>query len=127
MRVYISCHHPDPANELAAALTAAGHEVVSTWHTTGEPRPADTDAKAWYLKAAMNFGEIESADTLVIIASLDHIARIRCVPGGKFVEAGYALAYGIRVYAIGGAGNGMMYAADVEHVQETSELLALLS
>ncbi len=40
MKVYISCHHPDPANELAAAIIAAGHAVVSTWHTSTDPRPA---------------------------------------------------------------------------------------
>ena len=105
-KVYICCHHSDPANQLRDALTYAGHEVVSTWHAGPGPRPADTDSAAWQEKADNNFQQITTADALVVIASLDHIARIKCVPGGKFVEAGYALGYGgVKVFTLGGVEN----------------------
>ena len=67
-KVYGSCHHPDPANELAAALRAAGHEVTSAWHTVAEPRPAADDPAGWAPKAAANFAAICRSECLVVVA-----------------------------------------------------------
>lgn len=124
-KVYVSCHHADPANDLAAALLAAGHAVVSTWHTDPAPRPAAGDAGAWRLNAVRNLGEIETADALVLVASAEHIARTKCVPGGKFVEAGYAMGAGVRVFTLGGVENGMLY-ADATNCETVADLLKQL-
>lgn len=120
-KVYISAHHPDPANALADALTAAGHEVVSTWHRDDNPRPAKDDADGWGAKADDNLHRIAAmAETLVLIAGPDRY------PGGKFVEAGYALACGAKVYTLGGIENGMLHYATIGHVADTASLLELL-
>lgn len=126
MRVYIAAHHPDPANDLAAALRAAGHAVVSTWHASTDPRPAADDAAAWGRAALRNQSEIDGAHVLVVVASPEHLSRAKCVPGGKFVEAGYATRAGCRVVTVGGVENGMLYHPHVEHVADAAGLVALL-
>jgi hypothetical protein len=134
VRIYISCHAPGPANELAAALTASGHEVVSTWHSSGYPRPANDDAQGWQYNANLNCEQIETADALVVVASADHISRVKCVPGGKFFEAGYAHALRnedgeamCSVFTLGGVENGMLYTFGVTQAKDTAELLDLLA
>ncbi len=119
MRVYISSHDRDAAESLAATLTAAGHEVVSTWHRPAEPpKPDLSDWKAWHRKAETNFREIEKSDVLVLIGGTDRY------PGGKYVEAGYALGARKKVYNLGETGNGMMHAAG--YARDPSALLAVL-
>lgn len=139
MKVYISCHHPDPANALAATLRTAGHEVVSTWHSESAPRPATGDIHTWREKANRNFDQIEVADALVLIASPEHLSREKCVSGGKFVEAGYA--YGLKhpkghpkegqlrvaVITLGGMENGMLAAERVFHCTDAADVLTLLN
>lgn len=126
MKVYISCHHRDPANALSAELTAAGHEVVSTWHAATCPRPAADDRSKWAESAKRNVAAVLGADALVVVACPDHVARVRCVPGGKFVEAGVALSGGRRVFTVGGVENGMLFHPHVEHVDDAAELVAAL-
>lgn len=126
MKVYIACHHPDPANELAAALKAAGHEVVSTWHTSAEPRPAADDAAAWGAKTLVNEVEIYTANALVVVASPEHVSRVKCVPGGKFVEAGYARAMGKRLFTVGGVENGALWHPRTVHCKDGAELVAAI-
>ena len=120
-KIYISCHHPDPANALAAELVAAGHEVLSKWHVDPTPRPAKDDARAWGANAERNFAAIREANVLILIAGPDRY------PGGKFVEAGYALSAGRDVITVGGVENGMLYHQDVGHAADTAELLLLLA
>lgn len=132
-KVYVSSHHPDPANALATELVAAGHTVVSTWHTENGPRPAADDAAAWAKKANRNFEQIETADVFVLIASPEHIDGTRRVSGGKFVEAGYALGLTdhvgcckVEVFTVGGVENGMLFVEGVRHAADTAELLEML-
>lgn len=127
MRVYIASHHPDPANALAADLTAAGHAVVSTWHTSTDPRPAADDAAGWGRNALRNQSEIDGANVMVVIASPEHLSRAKCVPGGKFVEAGYAIRGMKRVVTVGGVENGALYHPHVEHAADAAGLVALLT
>ncbi len=126
MKVYISCHHPDPANELADSLAAAGHTVVSTWHRETTPRPTADDFGAWAEKTAANEAEIETCDVLAVIASADHVSRVKCVPGGKFVEAGYARRAGKMLVTVGGVENGALWHAGTRHVDDAAGLVALL-
>jgi hypothetical protein len=134
MKVYISCHHPDPANELATALAAAGHKIVSKWHDSLDPRPASDDAAAWLKAADRNIMAIESADALVVVASSEHLSREKCVPGGKFFEAGYAHGlrkddgtFAVRVFTLGGVENGMLYTSSIRHAKDVAELLTMLA
>ena len=129
-RVYISCHHPDPANALAAELVADGHTVTSTWHTSTEPRPASDDSLAWTRNADRNLEQIERSDALVVIASPEHISREKCVSGGKFFEAGYAHSVRdedgnevVRVFTLGGVENGMLHTSSITHAADVPELL----
>ncbi len=135
-KVYISCHHPDPADELAAVLEAVGHTVVSTWHRSTDPRPAKGDAVAWGNAANRNAEQIEQSTVFVLVASPDHIAGTKHVPGGKFVEAGYALGLGVitgegqrpgpKVFTVGGVENGMLHMVGVTHVADAAGLVAAL-
>ncbi len=119
MRVYISSHDLDSAESLALALVEAGHEIASTWHAEGGPKLPLTEADQWEARAARNFDQIDSAGVLVLIAATDR------VPGGKFVEAGYAMARGLAVYTLGAVENGMMHAAN--QCGDVADLLAALS
>lgn len=117
MRVYISSHDESSAKEVAAALCAAGHLVVSAWHEANGGRPIRADSTAWREKSGDNFEAIRSSDALVLIGGTDRY------PGGKYVEAGYANGKGIQVYNLGEVGNGMMHFAvrinDVADLIET--------
>lgn len=126
-KVYISCHHPDPARELAAALRAAGHSVSSSWHAETGERPAADDQEAWAKKAKANRLEIMNSDVLVLIASPDHLSGAKRVAGGKFVETGVAIGRLVRVFTLGGVENGMLYDPAVIHAKDTSHLLTLLA
>lgn len=120
MRVYISAHDPSLARMVASVLLTAGHTVVSTWHEGSDARPAADDAEACQETAAENFDIIDSADVLVLVSGPDRY------PGGKFVEAGYALKAYVEVYTYGDrVENGMMYAAT--HVRTPEELIEALS
>jgi hypothetical protein len=118
VKVYISCHHPDPANELAVALTSAGHTVVSTWHTSAEPRPDHNDVRAWAYKCGENFDQIMQSELLVLVGGPDKY------PGGKFIEAGYAYATGVKVMVLGRRENGMV--ALFGFADDTATLLTLI-
>jgi hypothetical protein len=132
-KVYISCHHPGPANVLAAVLADSGHDVVSTWHRVTDSRPSKGDTGAWQAAADRNFEQIESADAFVLVASAAHLDGSDRVPGGKFVEAGYAHGlrngdgdYRVRVFTLGGVENGMLHTTGITHLDDASELLAML-
>ncbi len=129
MNVYVSCHVPKPANKLALALIMAGHKIVSTWHTSDEPRPAPDDAAGWGANAERNMAELATANVYVLIASPGHLDGSHRIPGGKFVEAGWALqgrSPGDRLFTAGGVENGMLYHPPFEHVQDAAELIAKL-
>jgi hypothetical protein len=133
VRIYIACHHPDPANQLAAALFAAGHIVTSTWHSGEGTRPEVSDAAAWKVKADNNCWQIEVSDCLVLVASPEHIVGTSRVPGGKFFEAGYAHGlrrddgtYKVKVLTVGGIENGMLNTTGVSHAADTAGLLKIL-
>src|SRR5262249_55092997 len=86
--VYISSHNLEEAEALAEKIRAAGHVVVSTWHAeVYDPQwamsPAARDG------SAVNLALIEHrADVLVLQSGPDKY------PGGKFVEAGFAMGKG---------------------------------
>ena len=95
LKVYVSSHDRGKARELAAAIRAAGHAVVSTWHDSTDPDPDIRDERAWQLIVDRNFDQIDASHVLVMIAT------DQAVSGGKFVEAGYAAGVGTDVWVLG--------------------------
>lgn len=122
--VYISSHDFAGAKALAARLEAAGIGVVSTWHNetpiAGGRGCPPTDREYWDLKVRKNFGRMRCADVLVLVAGPDKYA------GGKFVEAGYALASGTEVVVLGRPENGMIGGAATKFFENESDLFAYL-
>lgn len=108
-RFYVSSHDVDDARDAADILRAAGHEVVSTWHDQDAPPLSGT-------RSMRNFPQIRSCDVLVLIASDDP------VPGGKLVEAGFALGCGKRVLTVGGIENAMLLGPGCAHLDGMSDL-----
>ena len=122
MKVYISSHDIDHAREAAAAVEAAGHSVVSTWHLGSGPmkRAADMTADEMTNKARANAHQIGLCDALLLVASADK------VPGGKFVEAGIAIGRGKRVAAWGRRENVLMHHPRVVQADDLAGAVALL-
>lgn len=107
-------------------MRRAGHRIVSTWHGTEVLRPPAGDAQRWAEKAVGNMHEIRNADALVLIASPKHLDGSERVPGGKFVEAGFALGHGLTLYTVGGVENGMLYHPSILHAADETSLVELL-
>ncbi len=118
-KLYLSSHEAQNARAAGYALHNAYHTVVSTWHDLGAPIGTAEDWGA--LIASRNFPQIEEADALVLFASGG------LVPGGKFVEAGYALGKGKPVYVIGRIENKMLYHPQVKQFASVSDLIAWLA
>jgi len=136
VNVYISCHHPDPANGLADAVEAAGHNVCSLWHRDPSPRPAPDAVAEWADKAAHNVNMIIACDVHVTINSPTKHKRIvhegvegyfGAVPGGKHRESGIAQGLGKRVAVVGPVENGMQYHQAVRRFDDTAAFLAWLN
>lgn len=104
-KVYVSSHDIDKAREAAAALEAAGHVVLSTWHLGDGPmrRSAEMTHDEMRDKAKANLHQVNAADVLFLVAADDK------VPGGKFVEAGAALGAGKRVVIWGRRENILLH------------------
>ena len=122
MKVYISSHDVERAREAAAAVEAAGHSVVSTWHLGSGPmkRAADMTADEMVNKARANAHQIGLCDALLLVASADK------VPGGKFVEAGVAIGRGKRVAVWGRRENVLMHHPRVGQADDLGGAVALL-
>ena len=114
MKVYISAHSPDVAEEAALFINNNNDNpdihfhVVSTWHS--KPRiKKDEQCTDWEMteKVTVNFCEIEKCDVLVLIAGPYKYT------GGKFVEAGYALGLGQPVVVVGRRENFMLFHENV--------------
>jgi hypothetical protein len=122
--VYISSHDKGEAEKLAAALRAAGHNVVSTWqdeppYPEGKLNNAPDDDKV--AGAEVNVAIIaRRTAVLVLIAGPDKYT------GGKFVEAGVALAVGARVVVLGRRENALLYHPKVDAVSDVDALITYL-
>lgn len=95
MKIYIAASSVEHARALAKKLTAAGHEVTSSWIKTGfTPRGSHQDVERAQ-EAKRDLMDVTAADALVLLSDEEN------VPGGKHVEFGYAIALGKKVYVIG--------------------------
>ncbi len=103
MKIYVSSHDLLAAAGVAMILRQAGHKVVSTWHD--EPHVGSTEDKA-----QKNCNQIRKCETLVV-----HGGRY-AVTGGKWFEAGFALALGKTVICLGERGNILAWHPDITEV-----------
>jgi hypothetical protein len=102
--VYIACHDSAWAEALALRVRRnPGLEVCSTWHHEPLARTRSIPAVERYSIAARDFCEIGMCHTLILISGPG------TYPGGKFVEAGYAIAKGKQVVVLGRLENMMLY------------------
>lgn len=120
MKAYISSHSKEQADNLKRWLESVGVEIVSTWHDSAMLRSAELTEAERQEKSARNLSQIDLADVLVLIACSDK------VPGGKFVEAGYALGKGKRVVIHGRRENMMLWNATVKATDHMGELADLI-
>jgi nucleoside 2-deoxyribosyltransferase len=124
MKVFIAAQDIKRAREFHKTLSDAGHFVVSTWHS-GEGdairRTASHEESQRSVIAETDTYEIDDCHALALIASDEPC------PGGKFVEAGYALGKGKIVVCIGKPENMLMWHRGMFRVNDEASALSLLA
>lgn len=119
MNIYVASHCRWAGLHVASVLRAAGHNITSRW-LNSEFKPTDHhSAEERRVIAQEDFDDVVAADGLVLVAGPDRY------PGGKFVEAGIALARGLRVVIIGRRENMLMWMPCIESVDTPEEASAL--
>jgi hypothetical protein len=119
MKIYIASHCQERAKRLAAILTGQGHTITSRWINESF---LSTDA---YLPprrreiAEEDIADVTSSEALILIAGPD-----KC-PGGKFVEVGYALGYGLQVFVLGRRENMLMWHPVIEDASTHFDISAV--
>jgi hypothetical protein len=118
MRVYVACHCRWAASRVASVLQFHGHTITSSWHdkeflSHDEMQPRDRAAAA-----AWDFMAIRNSDCVCLVSGLDKY------PGGKFIEAGFALGIGLPVFVIGRLENVMLYSPMVFGPFKSPEVVA---
>ncbi len=112
MKVYIAAADKDRAVLLAECLLEAGHEITSSWICQAFKRTQQHPATERAEIAWRDFRDVRECDALVLLDSEP------CVPGGKFVEAGIALALGKRVIVASRRENMLLWHPSVEQVDQ---------
>lgn len=120
MIVYISSHDKSLAKDMAERMAQDGIPASSTWHVGEVKRTAEyTEADRAEI-ARRNTGQIAMSDALVLIAADDK------VPGGKFVEAGFALAIGMPVAILGRRENILLWHERVRAFETPDQVVQFL-
>lgn len=121
-KVYISSHSKEQAENLKRWLCHCELDVVSTWHdqpgAIGRSETMTDEEKQ--AVSVRNFPLIDSCDALVLISTDDK------VPGGKFVEAGYAIGKGKKVVIYGRRENLMLWNASISQTFQMGEVPDLI-
>ncbi len=120
MKVYVSSHCIFAARYALAELTKAKHTVISIWHDGPANATRDLLDHQRTERAHSNLARVANCDALVLIASQER------VPGGKFVEAGFALGHGKPVLVLGHVENLLLWHPAVKTFPEMSGLLSYL-
>ena len=103
MKVYVASHSQESAREIAKKLLDAGHEIQCCWLDKSFQRTARYTLYEKQRIAIIDLEDIVACDVLVLEGGWE------LYPGGKFVEAGYALGLGKQVVVIGRVENMMLY------------------
>jgi nucleoside 2-deoxyribosyltransferase len=120
MKIYVASHDLASARDIAEALIMEGHFITSRWLGTpgGELPPTKSYTETDRRRIAVeDVEDVLAADALVLQAGPDKYA------GGKFVEAGVALASGKQVYMLGRRENMLLWHPTVVQVDTLPELL----
>lgn len=134
MRIYLAAPFAARplAQEIGEWLTIAEHEVTSSWFkstreitegTLGATTDLDHDSVVEHAQGDLN--DIDAADLLVMLTAQFCMTRMPQVApelliksfysGGRFVEAGYAMARGKAVHIIGEPENIFARAFSYQH------------
>jgi nucleoside 2-deoxyribosyltransferase len=103
MKYYIAAHSQEDAKHLKVILESHGNEVTSRWIESasfGLGCYSEDDRRRI---AAEDCEDVKSCDALILLESPGR------VPGGKFVEAGFAMGLGKPIYIIGRRENMLMW------------------
>jgi nucleoside 2-deoxyribosyltransferase len=120
MKIYIASHNQRAARRLARILQMEYHTINSSWVFAGKfKKMRDHTVKERQEIAERDVDEVAAADVLVLISGA------RC-PGGKFIEAGVALALGCHVFILGKRENMLTWHRDFKLAPGTKSLLLLL-
>lgn len=122
MKLYVAGHNQEESRTVAVCLIEAGHSITSRWLNEDFKRTSEyTDLDRTAI-ACRDVEDVELCDSLVLISSP------RRVPGGKFVEAGVALALGKKVLILGHRENMLLYHTlchSFDNVEDLIEFLKL--
>jgi nucleoside 2-deoxyribosyltransferase len=115
MKIYIASHDQELAQQAADYLELMGHELVARWvwypfnptetHTIQERKDI----------AQMDADDVADCDCLILLSGPAKYS------GGKFVEAGIALALGKRVVVVGVRENMLLWHPKVEQIDDVRE------
>ena len=99
MKLYVASHSRDAAQKVRDKIVKMGHVCTSRWIDYDEEfEHGDHSVAEKRRLAIMDEADVRAATGgLILIAS----AKGQNVPGGKHVETGLALAYGLPVYVLG--------------------------
>lgn len=112
VKIYVASHCRWAASHVATVLRKQGHNVTSRWHDKAfNPTSRHTELECRAI-AAEDVEDVQTADTLVLVAGPDKYS------GGKFVEAGIALGLGKRVVVLGRRENMLLWHPNVEQVDD---------
>jgi len=111
--------------EHRALLESYGHDVTSRWingdHETSDMNSADAE---WRRFANEDLADVRAADCMIWFSEPEKIeGRNR---GGRHVEFGIALAWGIPIYVVGRKENVFHFMAEVKHFSSLAGVVAYL-
>lgn len=121
MNIYIATKLKSVGQEWAEKIQSIGHTVRSTWmweDDYGKPKSDSAKRDA----AGKCCDEIFLSDALVLIAEPEG----ESCKGGKFFEAGFALALGIPVIVVGHLENTMLFHRCIHQASYPYEVKNLL-
>lgn len=111
--------------QFADALSAAGHEVTSSWLYSDD---LHANLGGFHSYSAASAAERDLADVraaTVCIAFTEEPER-RQGRGGRHVEVGVAIAIGLKLIVVGDPEHIFHLLPDVQHVQAPEDALAVL-
>lgn len=124
MKIYIACSDFLKAFGLAQVIESrTTHKVVSRWIQGAMHQPtrrySDSEKST---RVDVNMADIDSADMVILITDYDP------VPGGKWIDFGYAMKAGKKLVILGGRHeNSYTYHTSIIHAESVEALIAVLS
>jgi nucleoside 2-deoxyribosyltransferase len=115
MKIYIASHCKDLANQTRDVLELKGHEIVSRWIDWEFKKTEDYSVPERFDISEKDFADIDDCDCLVLLSGPEKYS------GGKFVEAGYAIAKDKAVWVVGRRENMMLWNRNIFQIDDIRE------